>query len=87
MDGSIWKDLLDGLGCLDNGRFVAPKDIREVFITLRSVGGNRVITLSCGKQAPDGWSYTNDFIVHNDGKGHTLFHAWYDVGSVNVNEA
>lgn len=87
LDGTIWKDLLNRLGCLENGCFVAPKKIGEVFITVKSIGGHRTIMLDRHKPAPEGWTYTDDFIVYNDGKGHTFYHAWYSVDSVNTIEA
>ncbi len=87
MDGTIWKNLLNRLGCLDNGRFVAPPDIREVFITVKTIGCNRTIHLARGKPTPEGWSYTDDFLIYNDAKGHTYYHAWFSVDFVNTNEA
>jgi len=86
MDGRIWKDLLDRLGCLDNGRFTSPETCREVFVG----GPNNVgpcIVLQRGRKPPEGWSYTEDFIIYDDGRGHRVYHAWHHVEIVRTNEA
>lgn len=85
MNGNAWKDLLTELGCLDNGRFVCPPEMREVTICVSAYGGGVDLMITHDSRKPGEWSYTDDFIVHRDAKGHASYYAWSGVVAVFTN--
>ncbi|HEY3412626.1 MAG TPA: hypothetical protein VGM51_06145 [Armatimonadota bacterium] len=85
MSESCYKGLLTGLGCLADGRFVCPPDLREVTIIVSQFGGGVSMTVSRAGHPPAAWSYTDDFIIYQDGGGHSTYYAWSGVVAVLTN--
>jgi hypothetical protein len=80
MDGSQWKGLLAELGCLNNGRFALPANLKGVTICHCAEGGSD-IKLDRRRGADD-WSFDDRFLVRRNSDGSVAYWAWEGITAV-----
>lgn len=85
MATNVYKDLLTRLGCLADGRFICPPDLREVIVIVSHLELGVPILISPGQKAPGSWSYTDDFIIQDRGSNRRAYFGWDGVVAVYTN--